>query len=99
MTARGAATYRPAVIDAQGGEFCSLCGRRENLMVDHIVPVSVGGDEDALSNMQLLCQECNLGKRDLPDRLLPAAISLHKTRAISASLRFRHLLMDSVEAK
>jgi hypothetical protein len=96
-TTKGAAKYRAAVIQAQDGEFCSVCGRRAGLAVDHIVPVSVGGSDDALVNMQLLCQECNLGKSNLRDRLLPTAIGLRTTRTISASLRFKHLLLDSVE--
>ena len=96
-TSKGAAKYRAAVIRAQGGEFCTVCGRREVLSVDHIVPVSVGGASDAVPNMQLLCQDCNLGKSNLRDRLLPTAISLRATSAISARLRFKHLLLDSVE--
>jgi hypothetical protein len=96
-TTKGGAKYRSAVIRAQGGEFCSLCGRREGLAVDHIVPVSVGGPSDAVPNMQLLCQECNHGKGSLRDRLLPAALSLRTARAISAGLRFKHLLLDSIQ--
>lgn len=94
---KGAAKYRPAVIRAQGGEFCSMCGRHENLAVDHILPVSVGGPADAVPNMQLLCQDCNLGKSNLRDRLLPTAISLRTKRSFGPRLRFKHLLLDSVQ--
>jgi hypothetical protein len=94
---RGGAKYRALVIQAQGGEFCSVCGARSLLAVDHIIPVSVGGAQDVLTNMQLLCETCNAGKSNLRDRLLPMAISLRTTREISAGLRFKHLLLDSVQ--
>jgi 5-methylcytosine-specific restriction endonuclease McrA len=93
----GGAQYAVLVADAQGGRFCSMCGRREDLVVDHILPVSVGGSDDALPNMQLLCSECNLGKNNLRDRLLPAVLRHRLTPDISPGLRFKHLLMDSVK--
>lgn len=44
---------------------CVRCGRgREDgvkLHVDHIVPVSRGG-ESVMSNLQTLCEDCNRGK-------------------------------------
>ena len=96
-TSEGAARFRPSVIRAQGGEFCSMCGRRESLSVDHIVPVSAGGSSDSVPNMQLLCQDCNLGKSNLRDHLLPTAIGLNVTRSVGVRLRFKHLLLESVE--
>lgn len=51
------------------GERCVLCGAspRDNsivvLEVDHIIPVSKGGD-DSLSNLRTLCKDCNQGKKD-----------------------------------
>lgn len=44
------------------GPFCEECGQTDvPLQVDHIVPVSRGG-EDTLDNMQLLCYECHMKK-------------------------------------
>lgn len=49
------------------GRRCVVCGRgpeddaRVKLEVDHIVPVSRGGRDDA-ANLQTLCIECNRGK-------------------------------------
>jgi 5-methylcytosine-specific restriction endonuclease McrA len=44
---------------------CALCGvlleKKSEPHVDHIVPVSLGGVDD-ISNFQLLCSRCNLGK-------------------------------------
>lgn len=40
---------------------CKQCGATENLTVDHIIPVSLGGSSD-LFNLQVLCGECNLKK-------------------------------------
>ena len=44
---------------------CVVCGREEKdkvkLHIDHIVPVSKGG-QSVPENLQTLCQDCNLGK-------------------------------------
>jgi len=37
---------------------CVKCGANTNLSIDHIIPVSKGGDS-ADQNLQTLCQECN----------------------------------------
>jgi hypothetical protein len=40
---------------------CCICGSKDNLEIDHIVPLSVGGRHDE-DNMQVLCRKCNRGK-------------------------------------
>jgi 5-methylcytosine-specific restriction endonuclease McrA len=48
------------------GYKCVICGkdgRQSRLEVDHIRPVSLGGNSD-MSNLQTLCFDCNRGKRD-----------------------------------
>jgi hypothetical protein len=48
------------------GYRCLECGATNNetrLQADHIIPVSRGGS-DELDNLQTLCKECNLAKRD-----------------------------------
>jgi len=40
---------------------CSECGGSNELTVDHIIPVSKGGD-DSPDNLQWLCQRCNSKK-------------------------------------
>lgn len=46
---------------------CKICGRSAEdgvkLHVDHIIPVSKGG-ETTLDNLRALCEQCNLGKSD-----------------------------------
>ena len=46
---------------------CKICGTSEKegakLHVDHIIPISKGG-ETTLNNLQTLCESCNLGKGD-----------------------------------
>ena len=45
---------------------CAICGKsgsEARLEVDHIVAVSNGG-ENEMTNLQLLCFECNRGKRN-----------------------------------
>ena len=35
-----------------------LCGSAENLVIDHIIPLSHGGSND-VRNLRTLCQSCN----------------------------------------
>jgi hypothetical protein len=46
-----------------GGK-CVLCGNRENLHFDHIIPYSQGGSSLVAKNIQLLCAKHNLQKHD-----------------------------------
>ncbi len=41
---------------------CVLCGSRDRLHFDHIIPVSKGGSSTTSDNIQLLCERHNLGK-------------------------------------
>lgn len=46
---------------------CRYCGQsapKVELHVDHIIPVSKGG-ENSLNNLITACQDCNLGKSDM----------------------------------
>lgn len=46
---------------------CALCGQRlllENMTLDHIVPLSVGG-KDNMENLQAACFACNQFKRNI----------------------------------
>ena len=48
---------------------CAICGATPSndhsvsLEVDHVVPVARGGSND-ITNLQVLCQKCNQGKKD-----------------------------------
>jgi 5-methylcytosine-specific restriction endonuclease McrA len=54
------------------GNQCVKCGasptkdKETRLEVDHIIPVAKGGKNN-MSNLQTLCQKCNLGKSDRND--------------------------------
>lgn len=55
---------RKVVYYRDGGE-CIKCGKRvglDNFHVDHIIPISKGGAEWELSNLELSCPGCNLSK-------------------------------------
>lgn len=58
--ARISAEVRRAVYDRDGWA-CGHCGATERLTLDHIHPWSLGG-EDAIENLQTLCQSCNSRK-------------------------------------
>ncbi len=50
---------RQSVFDRDGA--CMECGAVDNLEVDHIYPVALGGSDD-LDNLQALCAPCNRRK-------------------------------------
>ena len=58
------------VIMKRDGFRCTICGRTAEdgikLHVDHIRPVSKGG-KTVPENLRTLCEDCNLGKRDIYD--------------------------------
>jgi ATP adenylyltransferase len=61
-------TIRYTVLKRAGGK-CELCGcsaKERPLHVDHILPRSKGGKND-LSNLQALCDRCNLAKGNRDD--------------------------------
>lgn len=43
------------------GNICLKCGSTERIEMDHIVPVSLGG-ENTMDNLQPLCKICNIKK-------------------------------------
>ena len=43
---------------------CVLCGNRDNLHFDHVIPFSQGGSSLLAKNIQLLCAKHNLQKHD-----------------------------------
>lgn len=51
----------------RGGPFCQRCGGVfgwKLLTIDHIRPISQGGHQRAIGNLQLLCWQCNQDKGD-----------------------------------
>jgi len=43
---------------------CVICGSKDNLHFDHIIPFSKGGSSLVAENIQLLCARHNIAKRD-----------------------------------
>lgn len=45
---------------------CKLCGKKhetkKGLIVDHIIPIAIGGEQWDINNLQTLCQSCNKAK-------------------------------------
>lgn len=48
-------------IFARDGHKCRKCGRRNNLEIDHIIPIAKGG-KSVYDNLQTLCHRCNVEK-------------------------------------
>jgi hypothetical protein len=67
---------------------CALCGtfldKQAHPHVDHVVPVALGGKSD-LSNLQLLCHQCNVGKGSLLAWVVGVPF---QTRRITYRLRY-----------
>ena len=42
-------------------DYCALCNSQEDLQLDHIKPIILGG-QDLLNNVQLLCKYCHKKK-------------------------------------
>lgn len=42
---------------------CEMCGSTKDLTTDHITPKARGGT-DHISNLQVLCRQCNSRKHD-----------------------------------
>ena len=60
-------TYKSSMYGEQEG-YCKGCGKHfeiDNITIDHIIPVSRGGD-NRRDNLQLLCGNCNSSKGDKP---------------------------------
>ncbi len=53
-------TMRSAIKN-RDGEKCNYCGSTHELEIDHITPVSKGGNSNA-ENLQVLCKQCNILK-------------------------------------
>lgn len=70
---------------------CAVCGKILNdaarMHVDHVVPVAFGGHSQ-ISNYQLLCLQCNLGKGKLLSWLMGSPFFADAEDTISARLRF-----------
>lgn len=52
-----------AEVFARDGAACVYCGREDNLTLDHIIPRSQGGSNDA-RNVAVACGSCNSSKGD-----------------------------------
>lgn len=53
-------TIRARVYSENKNE-CNYCGAEENLEIDHILPISKGGNS-VIENLQILCKPCNILK-------------------------------------
>lgn len=69
LRGEGRATYKQlaALWKKQRG-LCALTGRRlgQSAQLDHKLPKARGGEDD-ISNLQWVCEEANMAKRDLTD--------------------------------
>ncbi len=69
---------RKIIYNKSGGR-CELCGQRlspENMSLDHIVPLSMGG-EDSMENLQAACFACNQFKsNNLPEDFMDRIIKI-----------------------
>lgn len=89
---RGAASMTHIVAGHQGGHYCCLCGASESLQVDHVEPVSRGGDDRKL---QLLCSSCNSAKKDGIAHAIRASLVEETSQAIRPAMRYLRLFLNA----
>lgn len=77
---------RQFILERDGYE-CVDCGSDDHLQIDHIHPVSKGG-ETTEENLQTLCRPCNARKRD---RIRKREIRGHSEEFLDESEDVRHL--------
>lgn len=77
--------FRDGLI-ARDGCRCVYCGSLDNLVVDHMVPVTLGGTDD-IDNLALACRACNSGKAGRTPEMAKMAVTV--TTALSAMERYR----------
>lgn len=94
---------RKIIYNKSGGR-CELCGQRllfEDITLDHIVPLSMGG-EDSMENLQAVCYACNQFKSNiLPDDFMDRIIKifLYQTEnkcSKDMKLRIIHKLVEAL---
>ncbi|MFN2456087.1 MAG: HNH endonuclease [Pyrinomonadaceae bacterium] len=61
-------------LEKRDGLYCRACGSVEDLRIDHITPLSLGGFS-VLENLQLLCSFCNGSKGNRPMEYLQERIN------------------------
>lgn len=60
LPSRNPSTNRQYVIDRDDA-MCVYCNSDTNLVIDHIIPIALGGD-DSLDNLAVACRRCQAGK-------------------------------------
>jgi hypothetical protein len=71
---RGSARLQKSLretVFARDGAFCIECKSKDNLTLDHIVPLALGG-ANAPENLQVLCQKCHTRKNHTDARTTKA---------------------------
>lgn len=63
LAAVGGDSYRQhtSLVMARDGNRCVYCGSEENLVLDHLIPLLKGGDNEPC-NLVAACRKCNSGK-------------------------------------
>ena len=83
---------------------CELCGQRlllENMTLDHIVPLSLGGEDD-MENLQATCFACNQFKsnilpEDFMDRIIKIFLyQMERKCGKDMKLRIIHKLVETL---
>jgi 5-methylcytosine-specific restriction endonuclease McrA len=77
--------FRPDLI-ARDGEQCVYCIATAKLVVDHMVPITLGGTDDP-DNLALACKACNSGKAGRTPELAGMAVTIPSAAAALARYR------------
>lgn len=77
--------FKPSLF-SRDGERCVYCESKTSLVVDHMVPIALGGTDD-IDNLALACKPCNSGKAGRTPELAGKPIKV--ASATSALARYR----------
>lgn len=76
--------FKRAVVMCRDGWKCRECGSEDELTIDHVRALAIGGT-NAYHNLQTLCLDCHMGK---PDSHEPKYLARHLANLVDRVLPF-----------
>lgn len=97
LTVAGYTVHRELLMERDGG-VCVYCGAKVNLVIDHLIPVSKGGDDEP-ENLAISCKPCNASKAGMLLEEWGKGFNSPHMVTIYADALSRAMSRDNVNAK